>query len=771
VQALIVAGRFASPNEGDSITLPDGSTRTWKAVAADDKDAVRAENLAGSYAFFRVRSDEKNIMLLQASGHGMVYVNGEPRAGDPYQNGLMVVPVELKAGDNSFLFHCVRGELRATLLPVRARIMLDARDATLPDLLAERITNAPAAVLVINATTDTQDALAIKAEINGLPAGETSVPPLQPLSVRKVGIRVAADRLPAGDVPLKLTVVNYESKLPSEDELTLKLRAVSEQATRRCTFVSDIDGSVQYYALVPAKQEIDVAGGDAAPGLVLTLHGASVEAMGQAACYAPKEWCHIAAPTNRRPFGFDWEDWGRLDAMEVLDLVISELDVDPARVYLTGHSMGGHGTWHLGATYPDRFAAIGPSAGWISFWSYAGAAEYENATSIEQILRRASSSSDTLSLARNYLRQGVYILHGDADDNVPVAQAREMRKRLGEFHPDFAYREQPGAGHWWGNACVDWPPMMEFLKSHSLPQDKDVRHIEFVTANPGISATCHWAAIVQQTQALKPSAIDVTRDLEKRLVTGTTTNVECVAFDVEAFDADQPLQIELDGETISNITAPSDRRLWLTRRGGAWSAIAAPAPALKGPHRNGPFKDAFRHRMIFVYSTAGTPEENTWSMNKARYDAETFWYRGNGSVDVIADADFDHADHVNRSVILYGNAETNQAWSSLLADSPVSVVRGKVSIGTREIPGDDLACLFIRPHPHSDFACVAVVGGTGLAGMRAADRLPYFVSGVAYPDCTVIAADALERGAAGVRAAGFFGSDWSVQTGDFAWQD
>ena len=53
-----------------------------------------------------------------------------------------------------------------------------------------------------------------------------------------------------------------------------------------------------------------------APALVLSLHGADVEASGQAAAYAQKEWCSIVAPTNRRKFGFDWEDWGRIDAFE-----------------------------------------------------------------------------------------------------------------------------------------------------------------------------------------------------------------------------------------------------------------------------------------------------------------------------------------------------------------------------------------------------------------------------------------------------------------------
>src|SRR5207249_1249684 len=82
-----------------------------------------------------------------------------------------------------------------------------------------------------------------------------------------------------------------------------------------------------------------------------------VEAQGQADAYASKPWGHLVAPTNRRPFGFDWEDWGRLDALEVLDHAQQLLQTDPQRTYLTGHSMGGHGAWQVGATYPDRFAA------------------------------------------------------------------------------------------------------------------------------------------------------------------------------------------------------------------------------------------------------------------------------------------------------------------------------------------------------------------------------------------------------------------------------
>src|SRR5262249_46767066 len=154
-----------------------------------------------------------------------------------------------------------------------------------------------------------------------------------------------------------------------------------------------------------------------------------------------------------------------------------------------------------------------------------------------------------------------------------------------------------------------------------------------------------------------------------------------------------------------------------------------------------------------VYGTGGTVEENAWAYAKARYDAEQFWYRGNGSIELVADREFDAATERDRGVILYGSAETNAAWSALLGDSPVQVRRGRVAIGDRELRGDDLACLSPRPRPGSDRAAVAVVAGTGLAGMRLTDRLPYFVSGVAYPDCAVLGTETLTQGAGGIRAA------------------
>jgi predicted peptidase len=55
--------------------------------------------------------------------------------------------------------------------------------------------------------------------------------------------------------------------------------------------------------------------------------------------------------------------WDNDEVLALLDEVLATQPVDPTRVYLTGLSMGGYGTWSLGLAHPERFAAIVPICG------------------------------------------------------------------------------------------------------------------------------------------------------------------------------------------------------------------------------------------------------------------------------------------------------------------------------------------------------------------------------------------------------------------------
>lgn len=109
--------------------------------------------------------------------------------------------------------------------------------------------------------------------------------------------------------------------------------------------------------------------------------------------------------------------------------------VDPDRVYLTGLSMGGYGTWYTAMARPDLFAAIAPMCGGGMAWN-----------------------AHTLTMP-------VWAFHGVDDASVSVTQSDEMVARLKQHGYDVTYTRMDGVGHnVWQYGYTD--ALMQWLLSH-----------------------------------------------------------------------------------------------------------------------------------------------------------------------------------------------------------------------------------------------------------------------------------------------------------------
>lgn len=103
--------------------------------------------------------------------------------------------------------------------------------------------------------------------------------------------------------------------------------------------------------------------------------------------------------------------------VKFIEQLIKEYDVDEDRVYLTGLSMGGFGTWYTAMARPDLFAAIAPVCGGGMAWN------------------------------AEVLTMPVWAFHGSADPVVSVNQSDEMVEKLKELGADVKYTRVEGEGH------------------------------------------------------------------------------------------------------------------------------------------------------------------------------------------------------------------------------------------------------------------------------------------------------------------------------------
>lgn len=137
------------------------------------------------------------------------------------------------------------------------------------------------------------------------------------------------------------------------------------------------------------------------------------------------------------PEGTLWAGPSVRIALAALRRTRSEFPTDPARIYLTGISMGGHGTWYLARRHPRTFAAVAPVCGWV-------ARPPAGFPDPDPVLAPAEGNAD---LARVLRGAPVWIFHGARDPVVSVEESRSMASACEAAGVDVRYTELPEAGH------------------------------------------------------------------------------------------------------------------------------------------------------------------------------------------------------------------------------------------------------------------------------------------------------------------------------------
>lgn len=133
-------------------------------------------------------------------------------------------------------------------------------------------------------------------------------------------------------------------------------------------------------------------------------------------------------------------------ALKALDQTIEEFNGDPKRLYLSGFSMGGYGTWTTAALYPNKFAALVPIAGGIVPPFQIPALLKKTFPS--EIVGILDASDPYNALSKRIGKIPVWAFHGSADKSVPVTESRKITEALRKNgSKNVIYTEYEGTNH------------------------------------------------------------------------------------------------------------------------------------------------------------------------------------------------------------------------------------------------------------------------------------------------------------------------------------
>jgi poly(3-hydroxybutyrate) depolymerase len=140
---------------------------------------------------------------------------------------------------------------------------------------------------------------------------------------------------------------------------------------------------------------------------------------------------------------------GQEDALEVMKAVTRNYQIDPNRVFLTGHSMGAAGAWLIASSKPETFAAIAPVSGGVPL-----------------------QGSEQAALLAKLKDMPALVIHGAKDGIVPVESSRKAVEAAKKAGVKVIFQEMPEANHLTVVAAT-FPAVLDFFdKNGRQPAEK-----------------------------------------------------------------------------------------------------------------------------------------------------------------------------------------------------------------------------------------------------------------------------------------------------------
>jgi pimeloyl-ACP methyl ester carboxylesterase len=383
-----------------------------------------------------------------------------------------------------------------------------------------------------------------------------------------------------------------------------------------------------------------------------------------------------------RPSTF-YRGMGEEDVLEVIDEVKRRFPVNPDRVFLMGHSMGGSGSYTVGLHYPDLFGGLMPiDAAMGSRMAQAGSPP--PAWMEPQIAIHTPSK-----LNPNARNVDVFFKNAGAGIQGRSTEFTDGIVEEGGFSTAESF---PGMPHNFGDA-YPYAHFVTELIQH--PIKRKPSEVKFYT-NTLRYDRAYWVTIDRLTRHNAEARVVVTCD-DGGGVRVTTTNIEALTLRLDESPATRGGALVVDGTTVT--PDPGGGVVRLSKRQGSWRAGPWEGPALTKRHGlQGPIDDAFNGRFLAVYGEGpGDRDLAIAELDAVRNPSTVLDIHGDFPMKPAARVTPEDVSSSN--LILFGTPETNPVLRRIAPGLPPALLR----------TGDDGArAIFIHPNPENPSRYVVV---------------------------------------------------------------
>jgi hypothetical protein len=440
------------------------------------------------------------------------------------------------------------------------------------------------------------------------------------------------------------------------------------------------------------------------------------------------------------------------DVLDVISYVQAHWAIDPDRIHINGGSMGGGGTYRLGARYPQLFASGRPSCGY---------ADYVPVGNLLTLPLYATHSADD---------PVVSVLH----EVGPLARLRELGGRVifdetnGYGHAVWDYKEGNARG-------AAWEP------DQVRPDSRTVRHIDY-TATDGGAMRGWWGEIIEWGDAPRPARFVLAADADN-LLHAELSNINQfrVRLAESPFDRTQPLHVSVNGAVPFTVPAPLPESVGLVRGEKGWTFETKDEALPFRRHTPGSAPLLYNgDPLLIVYGTQGDAAaamrsaavvaskspNAVWIDDSGPAGPEGVPHSQNlyGNLEIKADTAVTDADIARCHLVLIGTAEQNTVVARMADKLPVHfAAKGGVDCDDGvKFDGAHQAMGLVHFNPLAPSRLVFWVASSDPAAYAAGSLIPRFMGGGSFIAASGFGADLLVMDATGPTIVGVrsFTSRW-----------